>query len=93
MMKSELMDLITVENHPRLDQDYSMIEYVYTWHPLQLTKEDTAMLYDLFGVGIFKDMYKTAARAEQIETESVKAKSAYEKAAGAYREYSEEYQR
>lgn len=93
MMKDEFTKLITAENHPRLNQDYSMIEYVYTWHPLQLTKEETALLYDKFGVGIFVDMYNTAARNEQLETESVSARAAYDKAANAARDYAEKYQR
>ena len=93
MLKSEFMELITAENHPRLDQEYSMIEYVYTWHPLQLTKEEAALLYDRFGVGIFIDMYNTASEAERLETESVTARSAYDDAATRCRNHAEKYKR
>lgn len=52
------------------DEDYAVIEFVYTWHPsISETngKKEIALLYAMFGMRIIYDMLPSARRAEQFE--------------------------
>lgn len=52
------------------DDDYQIIEFVYTWHPsIDAVKGKTqvSILYVNFGMRIFKDMYATAEKAKNLE--------------------------
>lgn len=53
-------------------EQYELIEFVYTWHPLISEtegKEQVAFLYNNFGIGIFKEMEPKAVEAMRIENE------------------------
>ena len=67
--------------------DYSIIEYVYTWHPAIDAikgKEQIAYLYVNFGMRLIKDMVDTATKMEKAENKLMKAKTEYENARMAY---------
>lgn len=64
MMKSEF-DILMGCDTPA--GDYKIIEFVYNWHPANLSKEATASFYKEFGIGIFMDMYASADEAKKIE--------------------------
>lgn len=52
-------------------EDYDLIEYVYTWHPMISEvdgKHQVAYLYATFGIGIFRDMEATAKESEGLQT-------------------------
>ena len=52
------------------DEDYKLIEYVYTWHPCISNtkgKAQVAWLFNEFGIRIFKDMKQTADRNFELE--------------------------
>lgn len=52
------------------DEDYNLIEYVYTWHPCISNtkgKAQVAWLFNEFGIRIFKDMQATASRNQDLE--------------------------
>lgn len=53
-------------------EDYTVIEYVYTFHPsISETdgKKQIADLYKTFGMRVIKDMVQTAEKAEKLEAE------------------------
>ena len=69
MMKSEFEDRI---GHSISEEEYSTIEYVYTWYPtISETegKEQIAKLYTDFGMPIIEDMVERAGQMEKLETE------------------------
>lgn len=52
------------------DEDYILIEYVYTWHPCISETEgkaQVALLYKEFGIRVFQDMKATARRNQELE--------------------------
>ena len=69
MMKCEFIDHLRdlTDNPPFVsDEDYEIIEFVYTWHPCisdSHGKEQVAYLYNEFGIRIFEDMKRTAEHA------------------------------
>lgn len=81
MMKSEFDTLLGKNSKA---EDYKIVEFVYTYHPLNFSKEAVANLYKEFGVLIFKDMYDRAEEAQRLEREIGKVK-------GKLRELEEEY--
>lgn len=70
MMKSEFDILVGKDTAP---EEYELIEFVYTWHPSNLSKEATASLYREFGLTIFKDMEQRAIQAQVLEEKIHKA--------------------
>lgn len=63
--ESRLEDGKTVTN-----EQYKVIEYVYTYHPAISDisgKDQIAILYDVFGMAVIKDMYPRARRSEELE--------------------------
>lgn len=69
MMKEEFMEVAGVKKLS--DEDYGLIEYVYTFHPLiseTQGKAQVAFLYNNFGVEIFKEMEAKAVMAQEIES-------------------------
>lgn len=70
MMKSEFDILVGKDTAP---EEYKLIEFVYTWHPSNLSKEATASLYREFGLTIFKDMEQRAIQAQVLEEKIHKA--------------------
>lgn len=76
MMKQEfehqVMEIRGMQRGPLhlSDEDYELIEYVYTFHPcISETegKRQVAMLWNEFGKQIFKDMRATAQRNQELE--------------------------
>ena len=56
--------------HQEIDPDiYEDIEYVYNYHPAQMSKDDAAALYTMFGPAIFESMREEADKVFNIEEE------------------------
>lgn len=73
MMKHEFEKLIgkTVS-----DEDYSTIEYVYTWYPTISETEGKAQiakLYMDFGMPLIEDMVERAGKTEKVEGDLIAA--------------------
>lgn len=69
MMKSEFEDRI---GHSISEEEYSTIEYVYTWYPTISETEGKAQiakLYTDFGIPLIEDMVERAGQMEKLETE------------------------
>ena len=59
-------------------EQYKVIEYVYMYHPAidaVRGKDQIAILYDMFGMTVIKDMYPRAAKAEKMEKAIAAARS------------------
>jgi len=68
-MKNEFEVLV---NKPISDEEYSTIEYVYTWYPtISETggKDQIAMLYTLFGMPLIEDMVDRAGKMEKLDSD------------------------
>lgn len=80
-MREEFEQLLPKNIAPDFtDEEYKQIEFVYTYHPLNLSKQDTADLYAKFGFGIFNDMIVTAQKAMTYEQNVADARLALERA-------------
>lgn len=67
MMKNEFEVLV---DKPISDEEYSTIEYVYTWYPtISETdgKNQIAKLYTDFGMPIIEDMVERAGKMEKLD--------------------------
>lgn len=67
MMKPEFEALI---GKPVSDEEYSTIEYVYTWYPTISETEgkgQIAKLYTDFGMPLIEDMMESAGKMEKLE--------------------------
>ena len=58
--------------------EYKLVEFVYTYHPLNLSKQAAASLYDEFGMLIFLDLLPRAKKAAKIEVDMKIARQHYE---------------
>lgn len=77
MTKQEFEVRLTGEKTVTNEQ-YKVIEYVYTYHPAISNisgKDQIAILYDMFGMTVIKDMYPRAHRAEELEKEIEEART------------------
>ena len=86
MMKSEFVDLL-IDLHeeeivvPNISEDdYRIIETVYTYYPKFGSKADAAVLFDTYGIRIFKDMYPRAAGIRTCEERVEKIRRELEEA-------------
>lgn len=86
MMKSEFIDLL-IDMHegenviPNVsDDDYRIIETVYTYYPEFGDKLAAALLYDAYGIRIFTDMYPRAAQVRSCEARVEKIRRELEEA-------------
>ena len=86
MMIEEFRELQDPKAEPIKPAEYKLVEFVYTYHPLNLSKEAAASLYDEFGTLIFLDLLPRAKKAAKIETEK---RIAYQQ----YLDKQEEYSR
>lgn len=71
------------------DDDFKVIELVYTFHPAiseTRGKEQIALLYTTFGMTVINDMKPRALKARELESKIAKARADYE---NAMKEYSE----
>ncbi|HBE85444.1 MAG TPA: hypothetical protein DDW53_08410 [Lachnoclostridium sp.] len=69
MMKPEFEKLI---GKMVSDEEYSTIEYVYTWHPAiddVNGKGQIADLYKYYGMTVIEDMMERAGKMEKLEGE------------------------
>lgn len=82
MMKSEFDNLL---GRTSAESDYKIIEFVYTYHPLNFSKEAVANLYKEFGLLIFKDMYDRAEEAQELEEEMQELRTKYQEVEEHYR--------
>ena len=67
MMKNEFEDLV---QHSVSDEEYSTIEYVYTWYPTiseTKGKEQIAKLYTDFGMPLIEDMVERSGKMEKLD--------------------------
>lgn len=67
MMKQKFEILI---GHPVSEEEYSTIEYVYTWYPTISETEgkaQIAQLYTDFGMPLIEDMVERAGKVEKAE--------------------------
>jgi len=78
MMIDEFRKLQDPKKKPISPTDYLLVEYVYTYHPLNLSKEAAASLYNEFGMLIFLDLLPRAKKAAKIETDMRIARQEYE---------------
>lgn len=68
MMYEEFCGLVETDRElPTFEQYTRWIEPVYVWHPLNLSKETCAILWQDFGLLIFQDMHPRARMALCIE--------------------------
>lgn len=77
MMQSEFMERLAEYagerneiRRPVTDEDYSKIEYVYTYHPAIKAvggKRQIAIIWQEFGIGMIKDMEPAAQEMEALE--------------------------
>lgn len=81
-MKSEFDNLLGRES---AQDHYKIIEFIYTYHPCNFSKEAVANLYKEFGLVIFKDMYDRAEEAQRLEEELQKLRSEYQNVEEQYR--------
>ncbi len=75
MMKNEFEDRI---GHAVSDEEYSTIEYVYTWHPAISETEGKAQIADLYkyyGMTVIEDMVERAGKMEKLEGDLKAAQS------------------
>ncbi len=67
MMKPEFEDRI---GHSISEEEYSTVEYVYTWYPTISETEGKAQiakLYTDFGMPLIEDMVERAGKMEKLE--------------------------
>ena len=85
MMRCEFVELLEERKKGDLtDAEYELIEFIYTWHPLNFSKQDVAAMYSKHGIGIFREFHTTALQMRNAEQEMMAAKDAYNKAVRKY---------
>ena len=67
-------------NEPTLHEYQTLIEPVYNYHPLQLNKDETAILYCIGGLPLFDDLKDVAMDYQDYEDNYNEAKVAWDKA-------------
>lgn len=78
MMIEEFWKLQDPQAKPIMMEDYKLVEFIYTYHPLNLSKEAAASLYDEFGMLIFLDLLPRAKKAAKVETDLKIARQHYQ---------------
>ena len=78
MMLEEFRKLQNPKAEPIKPAEYKLIEFVYTYHPLNFSKEAVASLYDEFGMLFFLDLLPRAKKAAKIEADLKIARQHYE---------------
>lgn len=62
------------------DDEYKVIEFVYNWHPCNLTREVVVHLYHEYGMCLFYDMLPRANMAMEHDADISRARLAVENA-------------
>lgn len=89
MMIEEFRKLQDPEKVPIKPEEYKLVEFVYTYHPLNLSKQAVASLYNEFGMLIFLDLLPRAKKSAKLETDLKIANQHYQDKLKAYRRLSE----
>lgn len=66
----ERVEKIPSKYHDFTQEDYAIIEYVYTWHPAidnMTGKDQIAEIYAHGGMMVVRDMYARAQKAEEAD--------------------------
>ena len=84
MMIEKFKELQGENPRPITADEYKLVEYVYTYHPCNFSKEATVSMYNEFGILIFYDMFYTAQKADKAERKLQQARRDYEKAKDYY---------
>lgn len=71
-------------NEPTIEEYQTIIEPVYTYHPLQLSKDEIVTLYCIGGLPLMDDMNDVALDYQDYEDNYNKAKEAWDKAQREY---------
>lgn len=76
MMKSEFIDMLSefcdaydMPQKAVTDDEYELIEFIYTFHPLEFDKNSVVGLFVDFGIIIFEDMLPRALKNRDLEIE------------------------
>ena len=69
MMIDEFKDFQGENARPITMEEYKLVEFVYTYHPLNLDKQACANLFNEFGLVLFLDMLPRAKKAAELETQ------------------------
>lgn len=80
MTRNEFLNHLSDSDTIPDDEEYRMIDFVYTWHPSisgsgHEGQKQIAYLYSEFGMRIIADMFPTARKAEAIRNKISKAKA------------------
>lgn len=79
MIKDEFLSMLPESGVLSLtDDQWKLIEKVYSFHPLNFDKQAVANLYVEFGFGIFLDLEGAAQKAMDLEDRTRKSKSLYD---------------
>jgi len=78
MMIDEFRKLQDPKKEPIKPAEYKVVEFVYTYHPLNISKQAAASLYDEFGMLMFLDFLPRARKAAKIKTDMRIARQEYE---------------
>lgn len=84
MMLDEFNSLIDNNVKEPTRDEFSNIEFVYTWHPANFSKQAIASLYSEFGMSIIYDMIPRSAMALEHQTRVESLKQSYLNAREAY---------
>lgn len=84
MMIEEFRKLQDPNKEPIKPAEYKVVEFIYTYHPLNISKQAAAALYDEFGMLLFLDLLPRAKQAAKVETELKIARQHYQDKQGEY---------
>lgn len=56
------------------DDEYRLIEVVYNWYPVDLSKDDIAYLYNKYGMTIIRDMLPRSEKMKELHARCNEAK-------------------
>ena len=69
--------------------EYKVVEFIYTYHPCNFSKDAVASIYNECGIIIFYDMFYTAKKACNAEQEVQQARRKFHEAVDHYKKCSE----
>lgn len=71
---------------PFTENEFEKIHYVYCYYPGIVTHADIALIWDIGGICLIKDMMTTARRVEEEKCRLDAARTEYERARNRYKE-------
>ena len=48
-------------------EDYQIVDTVYSWYPVDMSKDQMAEIWKIGGMRLIKDLYPTAARMMELQ--------------------------